>query len=99
MADNPQVANTREDNPQLEAMVEATIKHIKEQEVMKSWSGSSCVLKNKCKCGHFARYHTSGFVRKFNGFLAGIEQYVDSPVAETGNCTFCNCKEFRHRTK
>ena len=85
------------DNPQLEAIVNATISNIKEQEVMKSWQGSSCTIKNKCKCGHFARYHASGFVRKFNGFLAGVEQYVDSEVAESGNCTFCNCKEFRAR--
>ena len=73
------------------------IHKIPEQEVMKSWSGSPCIYANKCKCGHFARYHASGFVRKFNGFLAGVEQYVDSEVAESGSCTFCNCKGFRAR--
>ena len=74
------------------------IHKIPEQEVMKAWSGSPCIYANKCKCGHFARYHVSGFVRKFNGFLAGIEQYVESEVVETGKCQFCNCKEFRSRT-
>ena len=85
------------DNSQLEAIVNATISNIKEQEVMKSWSGSPCILKNKCKCGHFARYHASGFVRRFAGFLAGVEQYVEVEIVESGNCTFCNCKEFRAR--